>query len=48
MDKHKGHKIGVILGQAGVAQYCLDCSQVLESLETVVERLKKLKEESNV
>jgi hypothetical protein len=32
MSKHEGHKIGTVIGQAGIADYCLDCSQVLESL----------------
>ena len=32
MNEHEGHKIGTILGQAGVADYCLDCSKVLDQL----------------
>lgn len=34
MKEHKGHKIGTIFGQLGVADYCLDCSKVLEQLTT--------------
>jgi hypothetical protein len=29
MDKHEGHKIGAIFGNAGISDYCLDCSEVL-------------------
>jgi hypothetical protein len=32
MNEHNGHKIGTILGRVGLANYCLDCSQVLEQL----------------
>lgn len=29
MNKHKEHKIGAIFGNAGISDYCLDCSEVL-------------------
>lgn len=32
MNKHKGHKIGTIFGQDRVADYCLDCSEILDQL----------------
>ena len=42
MSEHKNHKIGIILGQAGVANYCLDCSQILESLEEWFDNYTKI------
>ena len=32
MNEHKGHKIGTIFGHSGLADYCLDCSKVLDQL----------------
>jgi hypothetical protein len=32
VNEHTGHKIGTILGRVGLANYCLDCSQILEQL----------------
>lgn len=32
MNEHKGHKIGTIFGHSGFADYCLDCSKVLDQL----------------
>jgi len=40
MNEHKGHKIGTILGRVGLANYCLDCSQVLEQLTKEREGMK--------
>lgn len=34
MKEHEGHKIGTIFGHSGFADYCLDCSKVLDQLTT--------------